>query len=481
MDWDRFGRLSAYGGALALGSWFVFLIRSGLACWFDGDDIMNLHHYWSWQWAGLLQANLFFWSSYYRPGGGLFYKSIDALWGFHPLPFRIATLALLCVDFWLLGVVVREVTGSRWAALLALLTVGINPGFSAAYFDTGSIYDVLAYAFYWGAFALYLRWRQSAALLTAGGLTLLLSLFVLALDCKEISVTLPVAVALYELIWHPPADWNVAGLWRWIRREGRFALIAAVFDIAYIAGKRYGPGSLWGFEAYRPSYAAPAYLESLSHYLQELIYQPIKISPWQTATLLAAMAAVAAFTRRRCLAWGLGFILTGVLPLAFIPGRGGFAYFVPSVGWAVYFAGLADWLIEALMGARARFRPGVQTALLILLFGVLAPWQRKWIGMHEEAAQQAEERLRQRFERYAQQIHELMPAPRRGARILLLSDADGRDDFGIYMLIRLTYNDRSLEPERMTVWKNNHTRVDASGYDYVLDWVDGRFVLVSHK
>ena len=33
----------------------------------------------------------------------------------------------------------------------------------------------------------------------------------------------------------------------------------------------------------------------------------------------------------------------------------------------------------------------------------------------------------------------------------------------------------------MTVWKANNVRVDPSSYDYVLDWVNDRFVLVSHK
>jgi hypothetical protein len=33
----------------------------------------------------------------------------------------------------------------------------------------------------------------------------------------------------------------------------------------------------------------------------------------------------------------------------------------------------------------------------------------------------------------------------------------------------------------MTVWREHHVQVDPGGYDYVLDWVNYRFVLVSHK
>lgn len=91
----------------------------------------------------------------------MFYRSIYALWGFHPLPFRIAAMALLCVDFALLAVVVRQLTGSRWAVLVALMLIGINPTFSAAYFETGIVYDLLAYTFFWGAFALYVHMRRA--------------------------------------------------------------------------------------------------------------------------------------------------------------------------------------------------------------------------------------------------------------------------------------------------------------------------------
>ena len=199
------------------------------------------------------------------------------------------------------------------------------------------------------------------------------------------------------------------------------------------------------------------------------------------AGLLIFMAVLAAISRRRCLIWGLGFILTGVLPLAFIDGRLGFAYFVPSVGWAVYAAGLLDWLLEVLTRKRVWLRRAAQGALLALLFVKIAPWQHKWIDMHAGSAHEMQNRLRERFVRYEDQIQALIPAPRKGAHILLLSDADGRDDFGICMLIRLTYRDPLLEVYRMTVWRANHVPVDPSGYDYVLDWLNGRFMLVSRK
>ena len=356
--------------------------------------------------------------------------------------------------------------------------MGINPSFAAAYFDTGTIYDVLAYAFFWGGFALYVRFRHAGRPLGWGRLALVFGLFVAALDAKEIAVSLPVALGLYELIWHPPANWKLAELWRWIRQEGRFALIGGFADVAYVAGKRYGPDSLWQEGPYHPQYSVAAYFQSLSRYVCQLIYKPVTISSsWQIAGLLAAMLVVAALARRRCLLWGVGFIAVGVLPLAFIPGRGGFAYLVPSVGCAVYACGLSGWLLEWLTGRRVRLRRAAQVVLFAALVIIVARWQRTWIEMSSHAAHD----MQGRFRKYIDQIHALIPAPRKGARILLLSDAEGRDDYDVFFVTRLYYGDPKLDVERMTVWRQHNVHVDLSSYDYVLDWVDNRFVLAGGK
>jgi len=464
LEKDKLGRALAYAAGIALFAWFVYLVRGGLASWFDVDDLINMHIYWTPPWSALLKANLAFWSSFYRPGGGLFYRPIYDLWGFHPLPFRIAVLVLLSVNFALLAVVVWQLTGSRWGALIALLLVGINPSFASAYFDTGTIYDILAYTFFWGGFALYVYFRRTDRPLGWGRLTLVFCMFVLALDTKEIAVSLPFAVGLYELAWHPRANW-------------KFAAIGGVADIAYILGKKYGPNSLWLAGPYHPHISVAAYFQSLSHYLAQLIYQPVTISRWGVAILLVAMLALAAITRRRCLLWGVGFIAVSVLPLAFIPGRDGFAYLVPSVGWAVYLSGLLDSLLELLTRRRIWLRSAVQAALLAALVITLAHWQRKWIEMHAKAAHD----IQGLYRGYIDQIHTLIPSPRKGAHILLLNDAGGRDDFDVLFVIRLYYADPKLEVHRMTVWQSHNVHVDPRGYDYVLDWVDNRFVLVKYR
>jgi hypothetical protein len=203
----------------------------------------------------------------------------------------------------------------------------------------------------------------------------------------------------------------------------------------------------------------------------------VTISPSRAGWLLLAMLVVAIVTRRRFLLWAVGFIAVSLLPLAFIPGRSGTGYLVPSVGWAVYLMGFVAWVLELLTAKRIELRRAAQVLLFAALVVKVTPWQRKWIGMHANSAHD----MQARYRRYIEQIHALIPAPRKGARILLLSDAEGRDDYDVYFVMMLYYGDPTLRPERMVVWRQNNVHVNPSSYDYVLDWVDNKFVLVSHK
>src|SRR5579871_3106314 len=227
----RVEKIASWIAFAAVFAWFLRFAAIGLYSWFDGDDLMNLHYYWSRPWSALLKANVFFWSSYYRPGGGLFYRPIYVWFGFHPLPFHIVSFTLLALDFLLMTAVVWKLSGSRWGTLIAVFLIGVNPSMYFLYFDTGAVYDVLAFTFYWGAFVLYLLLRREDRLPGWGGLAAVFALFVLALDSKEIAVSLPAAIGLYEWIWHPPAPRRPAHCWRWISREGRFPAIASLASI----------------------------------------------------------------------------------------------------------------------------------------------------------------------------------------------------------------------------------------------------------
>ncbi len=64
-----------------------------------------------------------------------------------------------------------------------------------------------------------------------------LGLYVLALDAKEMAVTLPLLLILYELIYFPPAGFSIRQIGKWTVTNCRLAAIAGAMTIPYIWGK----------------------------------------------------------------------------------------------------------------------------------------------------------------------------------------------------------------------------------------------------
>jgi len=69
-------------------AFFAYFAGGGLRAGFTGDDLMNLHRYIEQGFAGVAGSMLIFWSTTFRPLGGLFYLTIYNIFGFNPFPFR---------------------------------------------------------------------------------------------------------------------------------------------------------------------------------------------------------------------------------------------------------------------------------------------------------------------------------------------------------------------------------------------------------
>jgi hypothetical protein len=160
-------------------AFFLHYTLDGLASWFSSDDLMNLHGSLSrlvpdsarggkvpmpvvgWD---LIRDNLVFWSAHQRPLGATFYHTVYALWGFNPLPFRVVALILISLNLWLMFAIVRKISESVETAIWAMFLTGLHARFVLLYYDTGMIYDVLAFFFYYSALLYYLHLRGSSKL-----------------------------------------------------------------------------------------------------------------------------------------------------------------------------------------------------------------------------------------------------------------------------------------------------------------------------
>jgi hypothetical protein len=107
------GRLRAILAGLFIACYFLFFTWRGLLVYYTGDDLMNLSIYLEKPVSALVKANFFFWSPYYRPFGGVVYRSLFGIFGFTPYPIYVVFFAALLVNLLLAYLVLSKLGGSR--------------------------------------------------------------------------------------------------------------------------------------------------------------------------------------------------------------------------------------------------------------------------------------------------------------------------------------------------------------------------------
>ena len=208
-------------------------------------------------------------------------------------------------------------------------------------------YDVLCGFFYFGALAYYIHFRERDAQLRPLQLVGFLALYVCALDFKEMAVTLPVIVLIYEILKSPRwGDWKE--FIRWAYASTIPALMAGLITAVYIYGRIHGPTSLAMAGPYRPQYSWSNFLKSNASFVSQLFYG-VAISEKGLLALWALVFIYAFLRRDRMLRLMAFWVVIVPLPLAFIiPIRAGGHLYLLLFGWAMILAKVASDLIELL-------------------------------------------------------------------------------------------------------------------------------------
>jgi hypothetical protein len=217
-------------------AFFVSMTKRGIRSWFSGDDLANLYYATSHPLRELIAGNIVFFGHFPRPLGELVYYTVYYAFGFNPAGFNAVRLILCAVNVFVLYCFARRLSGSRETGAVAVLLGGFHPALLYMYYDTGMIHDALAFLFFYGAFWFYLYCRRGGRWPGAGQILLVLTLYVAALDSKEISVSFPVALFLYELTQFTPPI-RLRGLFR----QFGTALTAGIFTSAYIIDELRAP------------------------------------------------------------------------------------------------------------------------------------------------------------------------------------------------------------------------------------------------
>lgn len=357
--------LSGILAVVVIAVWFLWMASPGLVSGFSHDDLMNAAFALRDGWGKVLRGNLLFYSTQYRPFGGLFYLSLYELFGWTSLPYRVVAFAALGANLFLLYRLARALTNSAEAGLIAALLIAWHGNFSPLFFGSGNCYDVFAFTFYIGALLYYVRARQRGPL-RVRQLAVMAVLQICAMNSKEVSASLPLVLLSFEGVFHWPR-----GKWlSWPSGDGRGVMLSALLSGVYTIGKIVGPDALVTQSAYAPSLSLTAYLKSAVSYLNDLLYRGDFGSETIAVICLAGLFVIALVLKDRSMLFAGCLVVLAPLPAMLIQPRGLASHYI-SLG------GLAIWMAILLVEVRHRFarmiraRPWEERYLQAVLFGLL--------------------------------------------------------------------------------------------------------------
>jgi len=475
-------------------AYFLYFALPALRVGFRGDEMMNMGICWC---AGALKsllANIVFWKLFlcpgnalydlplylYRPGGALYYLPLYHFFGLDPLPYRIVQISILAASIPLVYYLSRRLASSRSIAFLAVLALCYHPRLAGLVFVGAFIYDVLCGFFYFAALTYYIHVREKDVSLRPAQLLGFLALYICALNCKEMAVTLPVIVLIYEFLkssgWR---DWN--GFLRWIRSYAAPSLIAGLLTVFYIYGKTHGSGTLASLDPYRPRYSWHNFTASNAMFVGELLFAGHTVTPI-TLLLLWGCVFIYGFIRRdRMLQLMAFWIVIVPLPLAFlVPMRGDAPLYLLLFGWAMIFAKLAFDLITLIsrfsvfVGNRVlAARSGVASAkvsprvfriiaTLLVAFAVAAFTKRENQGLQAPRLNAGTT-----TSHVIQTFRSLGLRPTHGSRILLLRKENiFLNKWNVFFIASLVWNNHSLR-----IWVENVNELtpqQQANVDYII-------------
>ncbi|MGD0868089.1 MAG: hypothetical protein ABSB88_00955 [Bryobacteraceae bacterium] len=382
------------------------------------------------------------WGGFYRPMSGLFYLAVFSLFGLNPAPYHVATWLVLLASAYLMYRMARLLGGGELAAGLAALVACYHVGLSNLNYNTAFVPDVLCYFFYLGSFVYYARIRKRGRLLGTGETLAFLGLYLCALDSKEMAVTLPVVLLVYEWIYHRPERPDGRGILEWLRGPGKAALFGSVLNLLYIYGLAFGPDRMMSSPAYHPVFALQRVKWFQQAYLGDLLLG--WSSGWVGMLALWAALAYLAWRRDRpVLRFCWMFMVLTPLPIEFLEGRSGACLAIPMAGWAIFGAVVLGDLVDVLAGVLSREpilrRLGRKGLAAALAGAAVLLWARENRRRSPDFVMAA---LGRPTWEVIEQFRAVNPSVRPGSRVAFLDDP--LQSWDMLFVAELWFRDRSL-------------------------------------
>ncbi len=389
-------------------------------------------------------------SNYFRPLYMLFYWVFWKSFFFTPLPYHIFSwslhLANLVLIFWLL----RVVSGSAYAAGLMAILYSYQLTFREIYFNFACLGEPLCALLMLAGLLLYIFKRESMA-----GLLGCCILFFLALKTKEMAVTMPVILCLYELMVKgenlhgllPGADFfQRREALQWLRGLGMRLLIPIVLTVLYLAIKIHDMGRLVSEAApysrthpYFLDFSVDSLLNGYAWYWNVLLGWQLDPTVW--LILWLGLAGLLLLSRNRWGLFWLAFIFIAFVPvIGMVNRRLPYYWYIPFLGVACL-GSLLVARLQAMMAARISHRFCVSIGVLLFLAVSFFQWRHQSvitrIQMVWVNGVTAENR------RFVQTLQAL-PFPPRGSQIYFESVPRYFDHTSARSSVQVLFRDTSL-------------------------------------
>ena len=360
--------LLGYAAILVNFWWFSY---NAIHTHFAADEMMNM----GWAWrdgpAKILTGIIAFWAPVYRPTGALYYWILHHFFGLNPLPFRIVDLAFLTINLALAYGIIRRLTESDYVAWLGTFVFSYHTSISLwTTYNGAFVYDRLCFTFYGLALFVYLGLRKKDEGPRLTLFALVVACYCVALGAKEMAVSLPVVLAVYEVLYHP-------AIFRSLRqRESRYALgriaFLSLMTLIFIVLKVLDKNSALAADSYGPKDVTLAhFFRSHGMYMNELIFRPQAQLPLPNAILVfAVMLLLCIVFRSKGALFSTAWVVITPLPIAFLSDRGGGCLYIVYLGWALFVAILSHRIALAVASLRPRSRWLRFAALALLAYPI---------------------------------------------------------------------------------------------------------------
>jgi len=416
------------------------------------------------------------WMPFYRPLPNWLLIPLFHAFGLNPVPYRVAMLLFVLANVFLVRELARRLGSGERAAWIAALIACYHVGVNNLYYSTAFVYDVLCCFFYLAALLYYVRIRQSGLVPGRRQAAVFLGLSLFALESKEMAVTLPVVILLYEWLYHQPAFRRFRNFVSWMLREGRCVLAGACLNLLFLWGNVFGSGVIHN-PAYIPEFSMARVWAFQIQSMGDLFEKWAYFDHARIAVLWVLMFYLAWRRPRPVLRFACLFLLVSPLPIEFLLGRAQGCLYLPMVAWAVFvsvvFVDLVDGVAGFLAGEPGfrRLRRAWLAAALVTVGLVL--WARQNAQLKKDFVDPVTADFCPNTWSGVQQLKILNPHVRPHSSVVFLDDPLGNYD--MVFIAELWFRDHTVSVSL------NHPPLspeEISKADYLFDYCDGRFVQV---